>query len=603
MHVIATAGHVDHGKSTLVRALTGMEPDRWAEERRRGMTIDLGYAWTTLPSGAELAFVDVPGHQRFVTNMLAGVGPVPVAMIVIAADEGWRAQTEEHVAALTALDLRHGLVVVTRSDLADPAPAMHDALERLAGTSLARVEAVAVSGHTGAGLPELAAALDRLVASLPAPDRQARVRLWVDRAFTIRGRGTVVTATLAAGTVRAGDVLELDGRRLGVRGVQALGRPATEVGAVARVAVNLRGIGAEEISRGDPLLTPSAWHRTDTVDVAMTAEPVAGEFTLHVGSASLPVRVRPLDARHARLVLPRPLPLSRDDRAILRDPGRHEIVAGVVVLDADPPAFSRRGAARARGQALAGGQAGRLVEEVRRRGAVTRRRLELVGIHTATLDGTAAPEDKEAQADTAAQADTDRGEVRVIGPWLVAPDVWLQWVAALPHLVDAAAAADPRRPGLPVAAAASRLGLPDPDLAVTVAAQAGLTVEDGRIARPGAVAALGAAEAAFRTIEDRWRQNPFAAPAQPDLDELGIGRRDVATAEKLGRILRLDDVMLPPDAAERAVERLSALAQPFTVSQARQALDTTRRVALPLLAHLDRTGRTERIDDQARRVV
>src|ERR1700753_1285632 len=149
MHVIATAGHVDHGKSTLVHALTGMEPDGWDEERRRGMTLDLGFVWTDLPSGETVAFVDVPGHERFVTTMLAGVGPVPAVVVVVAADEGWRAQTQEHVAIIDSLGVRHGLLVVTRADLADPAPALADARERLARTSLAGCAAVAVSAVTG----------------------------------------------------------------------------------------------------------------------------------------------------------------------------------------------------------------------------------------------------------------------------------------------------------------------------------------------------------------------------------------------------------------------------------------------------------------------
>src|SRR6516225_12337473 len=170
MYVVATAGHVDHGKSTLVRALTGMEPDRWAEERRRGMTIDLGYAWMTLPSGERLAFVDVPGHERFVPNMLAGVGPVPAVMFVVAADEGWMPQSAEHLAAIDALAISRGLLVVTRADLADPAPALRDAGDRIRGTSLGGVDATAVSAVTGEGLPELRAALDRLAASMPASD-------------------------------------------------------------------------------------------------------------------------------------------------------------------------------------------------------------------------------------------------------------------------------------------------------------------------------------------------------------------------------------------------------------------------------------------------
>ena len=207
----------------MVRSLTGMEPDRWEEERRRGLTIDLGFAWTSLPSGATVAFVDVPGHERFVPNMLAGVGPVPAVLLVVAADGGWMPQSAEHLAALKALGVRHALLAVTRADLADPAPAMRRARAEIAGAGLGEVEAVAVSATTGAGLTELRAALERLVARLPAPDLDAPVRLWVDRAFTIRGRGTVVTGTLGAGRLRVDEELELGARSVRVRGLQALG--------------------------------------------------------------------------------------------------------------------------------------------------------------------------------------------------------------------------------------------------------------------------------------------------------------------------------------------------------------------------------------------
>ena len=235
MHVVATAGHVDHGKSTLVRALTGMEPDRWAEERRRGMTIDLGYAWMTLqdrasasedrgPGGEQLAFVDVPGHERFVPNMLAGLGPVPAVMFVVAADGGWMPQSAEHLAAVNALGVRHGLLVITRSDLADPQPATRQARAEIARTSLGAVEAIQVSAVTGQGMDALRAALGRLVGSLsgrPEPSgRSAPVRLWIDRSFTIRGAGTVVTGTLPAGTVSNGQELQL----------APSGRPVREIG-------------------------------------------------------------------------------------------------------------------------------------------------------------------------------------------------------------------------------------------------------------------------------------------------------------------------------------------------------------------------------------
>ena len=232
-HVVATAGHVDHGKSALVRALTGMEPDRWAEEQRRGLTIDLGFAWTRIGS-ATLAFVDVPGHERFVPNMLAGVGPVPAVMFVVAADGGWMPQSAEHLAAIDALGVRHGLLAVTRSDLADPGPATAQALERIAASSLGVVAAVPVSAVTGAGLDALRAALASLAARLPSPSPAAPVRLWVDRSFSIKGSGTVVTGTLPAGTVRTGQELLLTPSRqpVRVRAVESLGAPADTVTAV-----------------------------------------------------------------------------------------------------------------------------------------------------------------------------------------------------------------------------------------------------------------------------------------------------------------------------------------------------------------------------------
>ncbi|MGV9773341.1 GTP-binding protein [Streptosporangium sp. NPDC003464] len=267
MHVVATAGHVDHGKSTLVRALTGMEPDRLAEERRRGLTIELGYAWTALPSGERLAFVDVPGHERFLGTMLAGVGAVPAVMFVVAADEGWMPQSEEHLVALEALGVRHGLLVVTRCDLADPGPAADQARARLAAGGLGGAGTLAVSGRTGQGLGELLRALDRLVAALPAADPRAPVRLWIDRVFSVRGSGTVVTGTLPAGTIAVGDELALPGGPVRVRGLECLKEPLASVTGVARVAVNLRGQGLP--GRGEALVTPGGWTCTDLVDVRL----------------------------------------------------------------------------------------------------------------------------------------------------------------------------------------------------------------------------------------------------------------------------------------------------------------------------------------------
>ncbi|MGH3235681.1 MAG: selenocysteine-specific translation elongation factor, partial [Streptosporangiaceae bacterium] len=380
MQVIATAGHVDHGKSALVRALTGMEPDRWAVERRRGLTIDLGFAWMTLPGGDRVAFVDVPGHERFVPNMLAGVGPVPAVLFVVAADGGWMPQSAEHLAAIDAVGIRHGLLVVTRCDLADAGPATRQALDCVSRTSLGTVEAVAVSAVTGAGLAELRDALARLVTALPAPDPAAPVRLWVDRSFSIRGSGTVVTGTLPAGTVAVGQELLLTPsmRPARIRGLESLNEPVTSVAGVTRVAVNLRGIPADVPARGMALVDTGRWTLTKLLDVRLSLRDglrppaemapsskmaphsemtLPAEMTLHIGSARTLARIRLLGGPGngiVRLTLRDALPLHVGDRVLLRDPGSARLaILGATVLDVAPPALTRRGAAAAAGRELA----------------------------------------------------------------------------------------------------------------------------------------------------------------------------------------------------------------------------------------------------------
>ncbi|WP_328382766.1 selenocysteine-specific translation elongation factor [Micromonospora zamorensis] len=583
MFVVATAGHVDHGKSTLVRALTGMEPDRWAEERRRGMTIDLGFAWTTLPSGGTVAFVDVPGHERFVPNMLAGVGPVPAALIVVAADEGWMPQSAEHLAALDALGVAYGLVAVTRADLADPGPAMARARAEIAATSLGTVPAVAVSGLTGAGLPELRAALDRLAAGLPAPVVDDPVRLWVDRSFTVRGSGTVVTGTLGVGRLRVGDELELAGadEPVRVRGLHSLGEARPEVTAVARVAVNLRGTPRDRLGRGDALLTPGRFHRTDLVDVRLAGDPAAdlpATLTLHVGSAAVPVRVRPLGPDTVRLRLARPLPLLVGDRALLRDPGRHHVTGGVRVLDVVPPPLARRGAAVARAQVLAELD-GRpdLAGELRRRRLVRAGALIRMGV---PVD--AAP---------------------VAGDWLADPAHWRRLGEQVTEEVARYATEHPLEPGMPVDALRQRLALPDRVL-VEALVRPPLRIHAGRVGAAGADGLPEPVARAVQRVRAEYGDRPFRAPEADRLVDLGLGPREIGAAVRAGALLRLaDNVVLLPDALDDAVRVLAGLPQPFTLSAARQALDTTRRVAVPLLELLDRRGATRRLPDDARIVV
>jgi selenocysteine-specific elongation factor len=582
VRVIATAGHVDHGKSTLVRALTGMEPDRWAEERRRGMTIDLGYAWTSLPGRPAdelLAFVDVPGHQRFIGNMLAGLGPAPAVLLVVAADEGWREQSAEHLAAVDALGVRYGLVAVTRSDLADPSTALTQARRHTAASSLGEVETVAVSGVTGEGLPELRAALGRLVERLPEPVTTGRVRLWVDRSFTVRGSGTVVTGTLGSGQLAAGDEIQVHGRHVRVRGLQWAGRPVDVVPAVARVAVNLRGVSQDAVHRGDPLVTPEAWHFTSCVDVQLNVDAarLPAQLLLHLGTAELPVRVRALGGRMARLSLPRSLPLEVADRAILRDPGAQTLAASVLVVDPDPPALTRRGAARRRADELAAGADASA--EVRRRGAVRRSHLIQLGVPVA-----------------------DNLPVRRADDWLIAPDVWATWAGRLSTLVDERARTAPLDPGLRVETAVQQLDLPDRALLGPLVAHADLQLAAGRVRRPGTTASLGEAEPAVRALEERLAAAPFDAPARGDLGELGLGTAEVAVAVASGRLIRIaPEVILLPTALDQARRILAQLPQPFTTSAARQALGTTRRIAVPLLERLDAEGFTRRLDSSGRR--
>ncbi|MCW2878496.1 MAG: selB [Sphaerisporangium sp.] len=581
MRVIATAGHVDHGKSTLVRALTGMEPDRWAEERRRGMTIDLGFAWTTLGSGERLAFVDVPGHERFVTNMLAGVGPSPAVMFVVAADEGWRPQSAEHLAALHALGVRHGLLVVTRSDLADPEVATEEARLHLQGTSLAGIAAVAVSGLTGQGIPELEAALDRLAAGLPEPDLESPVRLWIDRVFTVTGAGTVVTGTLAHGTLRVGDELVIGGERVQVRGLQTLNQRTDLVPAIARVAVNLRGNGRAVLSRGMALLTPGAWITTEVIDVRLdSGEAPKGDLVFHLGSAAVPARLRPLGEGTARLTLARPLPLRSGERGLLRDPGRRAIVTGAHVLDIRPAPLRRRGAAAARAAALAGVSVPTVADLLRWHGLLSRADLTAMGCPPGGRPGS---------------GDPSAGRP-VAGDWFTDPGHWSALGRDLVEQVSQHAQ------GMTVEAAARLLGLPEGRLVEALVAPP-LTIRSGVVQRSDrhgvplppriakAVAALGAELA----------ERPFDAPTAGRLAELDLTGKSLAAAVRAGALLVVaKNVVLLPDAPQLAATLLERLPSPFTVSQARAALDTSRRVAVPLLEHLDARGLTRRIDNESR---
>lgn len=594
--VVATAGHVDHGKSALIRALTGIEPDRWDEERRRGLTIDLGFAWTTLPSGADVAFVDVPGHERFLANMLAGLGPAPVVLFVIAADEGWSAQSDDHRDALAALGVNRGVIVVTKSDRAVGAridEVLDRAREELADTGIGDAPAVVTSAVAGAGLDELRTTLDDVLAAEPVPDGTGRVRLWIDRAFSITGAGTVVTGTHAAGSIGIGDRLDIVGhaatRAAVVRGLQSEEADVAVAQPIRRVAVNLRGVAAADIARGDALVTPGAWPTTDVTDIRRVSgdslDDAPEHLTAHIGTAALPAHLRPLDADHARLVLDRTVPVAPGDRIVLRDPG-HRVVAGVQVLDVDPPPLRRRGDAARRANALhAMNATGDLLAELDRRGAMSLTQLHRLGL-------------------IAGGGGTPPAGVRAIGNWWVHTRALASWSDRLRRAVAEQHRRDPLSPGLSRGAVTDLLALPDESLTGVVIADAGLETTGGYVAEPGRTPDLGAAEEPLAALERRLAERPFAAPEADDLAALGLTARELAAAERTGRLIRLaGGVVLLPTAPALAMRTLAGLSQPFTTSGARQALGTTRRVVIPLLEHLDGRGWTRRLDAGHREVV
>ncbi len=360
MYVIGTAGHVDHGKSTLVKALTNIDPDRLPEEKEREMTVDLGFAWMNLPSGREVSIVDVPGHERFIKNMVAGVGAIDLAMLIVAADESVMPQTREHLAILDILQIRRGLVVITKTDLADEElvelvkAEVEDVLE---GTSFEGCPMVAVSAHTGAGLDELRATMDEVLDDTEVRRDLGRPRLPIDRCFSISGFGTVVTGTLIDGSLAVGQEVELSGsgRRGRIRGLQSHQSRVEEAQPGVRLAVNLSGLSRSDIERGQ-VLTPAGWlSTTQRLDarfrmVKNAPHPLRHNegVTFHIFTSESPARVRLLDADRltpgtegwVQVLLTNPLPMVKGDFFVIRS--AEDTLGGGQVVDPNPRRRHRR---------------------------------------------------------------------------------------------------------------------------------------------------------------------------------------------------------------------------------------------------------------------
>ena len=359
--IIGTAGHIDHGKTALVKALTGIDADRLAEEKRRGITIDLGFAHMALPTPdggtLQIGFVDVPGHERFVRNMLAGVGGIDLVLLVIAADESIKPQTREHFDILQLLGVGRGITVLTKSDTVDAETLDVVRLEMeefLRGTFLEHAPIVPVSSLTGAGLDDLKRAIAAAAAEIPPRDSQALARLPIDRVFTMKGFGTVVTGTLISGTIRKEEEMEVfpSGRRVRVRGVQVHGKPAEAAIAGQRTALNLTGASTEDLSRGMMLAPPDTFATTRRADVQLRLLPSApralkNRARVHLHSHTMEtvaelrligsVQILPGETRFARALLPEPALLLPGDRFILRQFSPVITIGGGLVLDAAPP--------------------------------------------------------------------------------------------------------------------------------------------------------------------------------------------------------------------------------------------------------------------------
>jgi selenocysteine-specific elongation factor len=592
MRVIATAGHVDHGKSSLVFALTGTDPDRFPEEKARGLTIDLGFAFTTLPSGTLIGFVDVPGHVKFVKNMLAGVGAIDVALLVIAANEGWKPQTEEHVRILELLGVEHGVIVLTKATTVD-----HDALElvrleldeHVAGSAFARWPVVVTDSVAGNGIEELRAALDAVLAAAPPPFDADRPRLWVDRVFAARGAGTVVTGTLTGGSLAIDDdvLVEPGAKPARVRGIESHHERLQKAEPGSRVALNLAGIDHADVQRGDAVVREGQWLAVDVVDTEVRVlgaddmrAPRRRALDVHVGSGQRRATLRLLDesGRYGRLRFDAPLPLVPGDRVVLRSSARQATVGGAEVLDISPAA---RGASAVERLARPLGE--RLLSA----------RPWLQGGDIARLGGLSPDAAQQLAADL-----VETGAARPAGKWLVAVGELDRIVAGSVSAVERFHRAEPAAAGVDIASLAQSLGVDRARLraAIEVAGTtAGIAIERDVVRNAGHRS--GAEQAEGRRLLDALEAQPFAPPTAA---EVGVEPATTRALVRDGSAIELDGVLFATSAVNDARVRVTAAVRErgqLTVAEIRDLLGSTRKYVLPLVNRFDAEGVTRRRGD------
>jgi selenocysteine-specific elongation factor len=553
---VGTAGHIDHGKTWLVRALTGKDTDRLPEEQARGISIDLGYAPLELSDGRRLSLVDVPGHERFVHTMIAGATGIDLFLLAIDAREGARAQTHEHLAVLRLLGVEHGVVAVTKADAVDDetlALAVEEARELVPGA-----EVVPVSAKTGLGLDELRAALARVPVS--ERDSGRATRLYVDRVFTLQGVGTIATGTLWSGTIAAGDLLRVEpsGRVVRVRSVQVHDTPVDAAAAGQRVAVNLPTVERRELARGDVLVEPGHYPVSYRLDVLLEelAE-IPAAVTVHVGTQAVPARVARA-GRYAQLRLSKQVVAARGDRVVVRT---NETVGGGIVLDPAPP----RGLEPER---LA------LLE-----------RDDPVEIVRALVHAPVSGRDLQARGVLAPpELALGLAAVRSAGEFYFS-DEWLDELRThTRQCVAERARTNPLDPGTPLAEL-----LPNEPWAPYVLNLLELERRGAKAYLPGAAAALGERAQAASELQARLAQEEIAK-----VDDKALA----AFLEEAGRLRRVGDgFAVSPELYERGRELLASL-DPITLPGFRDALGVGRRTAQLLLERYDSDGITRRLGDK-----
>jgi selenocysteine-specific elongation factor len=581
VRVVATAGHVDHGKSSLVMTLTGTDPDRFPEEKARGLTIDLGFAFTTLGSGQVVGFVDVPGHVRFVKNMLAGVGAVDVAMLVVAANEGWMPQTEEHVQILRLLDIEHGVIALTKTDVVDAEQlelARLDLEEHIAGTTLEAWPVVTTDALSGRGIDALRTTLDDVIAAAPAPRDNGRPRLWIDRVFSAKGAGTVVTGTLTGGSLAVDDdvVIEPGHRRARVRGIEAHHERLALVAPGSRVALNLTGVGRDDMARGDAVVRSGHWHVVGVVDVALHAAtgsdfPKHGSVHVHVGSGERDGRMRVLDdgRRFARVWLDRGVPLAPGDRLVLRSSARQETIGGAEVLDVMPAA--RAADAVRRLQLPLGAR-------------VMAARPWCRSAELAPLAGVGDPDLFVAQL-------LREGHAVRCGEWLVATAELERVRARASEMVSAGSVI-----GVDLARVAAACGIEVGRLRPALEGEPTLVVEHD-VVRDASTAAVTHDPGAQRLL-GALSSNPFA-PESPR--ELGADQALVRALLRSGELVDVDGVIFTKKALDdaRALIARAVLEEgSLSVAAIRDLLGTTRKYVIPIVTRMDAEGVTRRRGDE-----